>query len=207
MQKYNKIKTNISGYSLIEIMVSVGIFSILLLSILSIAQSVSNGQKAAIASQNTQESLRFAFEVMSKEMRAASSTADKCNPSSPNSDNNEIFNIYKGGIIGNNQDVLYFRNKDNECVYYYLEDDADSISRLSIARDNDISDEINNKFYISPNDVKITNLQFKIIDNKIDDNYLTPNQVFLTLKMDAESAGSKFKQGFSIQTSVSSRHY
>ncbi|MCD6435015.1 MAG: prepilin-type N-terminal cleavage/methylation domain-containing protein [Clostridiales bacterium] len=200
----NKIKQNTSGYSLIEIMVSLAIFAILLLSILSIAQSVSNGQKAAIQAQNTQESLRFAFEVISKEMRSAKQSDDKCALSGVDNDNNEVFNI--GNFIGDS-DVLYFKNKNNECTYYYLEG-----SRLKIARDDDIitDSNIDNDFFISPNDVNITNLKFNIIDNEIynvGEYPQDPIQPLVTITIELEGAGAKFKQKFTMQTSVSSRHY
>ena len=200
--QFKDIKQNTSGYSLIEIMVSLAVFAILLLSILSIAQSVSNGQKAAIQAQNTQESLRFAFEVISKEMRSAKQSDDECNPDGVVSDNNEVFNI--GNFIGDS-DVLYFKNKNNECTYYYLEG-----FRLKIARDDDISDGINDDFFISPNDVNITNLKFNIIDNEIynvGEYPQDPIQPLVTIIIELEGAGAKFKQKFTMQTSVSSRHY
>ena len=200
--QFKDIKQNTSGYSLIEIMVSLAVFAILLLSILSIAQSVSNGQKAAIQAQNTQESLRFAFEVISKEMRSAKQSDDECNPDGVVSDNNEVFNI--GNFIGDS-DVLYFKNKNNECTYYYLEG-----FRLKIARDDDISDGINDDFFISPNDVNITNLKFNIIDNEIynvGEYSQDPIQPLVTIIIELEGAGAKFKQKFTMQTSVSSRHY
>jgi len=205
--QFKDIKQNTSGYSLIEIMVSLAVFAILLLSILSIAQSVSNGQKAAIQAQNTQESLRFAFEVISKEMRSAKQSDEECNPDGVVSDNNEVFNVYNGITIGSNSDVLYFKNKNNECTYYYLEG-----SRLKIARDDDIimDSSIDNDFFISPNDVNITNLKFNIIDNEIynvGEYSQDPIQPLVTIIIELEGAGAKFKQKFTMQTSVSSRHY
>ncbi len=199
------MKQNTLGFSLIEIMVSIGIFAILLLSILSIAQSVSNGQKAAIAAQNTQESLRFAFEVMSKEMRSAKERDAKsdCDPSGNDTDN-KILNM---GTIGS-EDALYFINKDDQCVYYYLENDINTIPHLKIARGNNFTDATtDNDFYITPNDVKITSLKFSIKDNKIGNIFSQKIQSLLTIKMDFESAGSKFKQSDTMQTTVSLRHY
>jgi len=206
MKENKNIKNNQIGFSLIEIMVSMAVFAILLLSVLSIAQSVSKGQKSAIASQNTQESLRFAFEVMSKEIRSAKESDDECNPSGVNNDNDEVFNIYNGGLIGNS-DVLYFKNKNNKCVYYFLENDA-GIVRLKIARDEDISDgTIDNDFFITPKSVDIKNLKFSVHDNKIENLFNMPIQPLVRIKIEAESTNANFKQNIIMETSVSSRHY
>jgi len=188
-----------------ETMLAIALFSILLVSILSIVQSVSEGQKLAISSQNTQESIRYAFEVMSKEMRSAKRSDEACNPIGAVSSNNEIMNIYNGGAIGVG-DVLYFKNKNDECVYYFLENDG-GVSRLKIARDNDISDGIDNDFFITPNDVRATALEFYVDGNKIGDDYNVNIQPTVTMKMELESAMIKYKQKLIMQTSISLRHY
>ena len=204
MYNYNNIKNNLSGYSLTEVMFSLAIFALLMTSVLGIAKSVSEGQKAAIAAQNTQESIRFAFEVMSKEIRSARQSDGVCNPDFNGIDTYEVYNEDTLG----GADRLYFKNKNQECVYYYLELDADGISHLKIARDDNLADlSIDNDFFITPNDVNVTNLEFYVNDNVVGDDYHLDIQPLVTIKLELESAGNKYKQDFIMQTSVSSRHY
>ena len=52
------------GFSLIELIVAMGMFGVVMLMATGIFNSVINGQRRAIASQNTQESMRYVFEVI-----------------------------------------------------------------------------------------------------------------------------------------------
>ncbi len=57
------------GFSLVEIIVSLGILAIVILINLGVVFSVSSAQKKAIALQNAQDNIRYAFEAMTKEIR------------------------------------------------------------------------------------------------------------------------------------------
>ena len=67
---FKKIKNNL-GVTLIELIVAVALFSVTILSAMQIFQMVVEGQRSAIAAQSVQESMRYAFEIMSKEIRMA----------------------------------------------------------------------------------------------------------------------------------------
>ncbi|MCG2695682.1 prepilin-type N-terminal cleavage/methylation domain-containing protein, partial [Candidatus Parcubacteria bacterium] len=67
----NKIIKNNAGVTLLELTVAVAIFSFAVLSATQIFKMVLEGQRSAIAAQSTQESMRYALEVMSKEIRMA----------------------------------------------------------------------------------------------------------------------------------------
>jgi type II secretory pathway pseudopilin PulG len=174
---------NQEGYTLFELISAVGIFIMILLMVSGISQSVINGQKAAIASQNTQDNMRFAFEMMSKELRSARGSDTACLGGSPN----RIFNM-----SGND---LYFRNKDGECVYYFLQNDA-----LWIDRDGESG-------RVTPDEVVVTGLEFDITDNPIAGPIdLQPR---ITLKIDTEIYDRRgvSTQPFTMQTTISSRFY
>lgn len=207
MKILKKIKQE-QGTSMVEIVFVVAIFSIVMVAVAGIFQAVLNSQKNAIAAQNTQESLRFAFEVMSKELRNAKQSDGGCEIQANQAD----FEIYNkdstNNIIGNNiGDVLYFRNSGNECVYYYLEDDANGNTRLKIARDDDISDGIDNDFYITPDDVSVSNLYFDPLDNDIGAEPDERIQPTVTLKIEMNANQRRFKNNTVLQTTISSRYY
>lgn len=60
---------NKRGFSLVEVIVSLAILAIVALINLAVVFSVSNAQKKAIALQNSQDNIRYAFEAMTKEIR------------------------------------------------------------------------------------------------------------------------------------------
>ena len=78
---FKNILKNKSGTSLIEIMFAVSIFVILIGLTLSIFKSTVESQKSAVAAQDTQESMRFLFEIISKETRSAQVMDDTCDAS------------------------------------------------------------------------------------------------------------------------------
>ncbi|MDP3784960.1 MAG: type II secretion system protein [bacterium] len=61
------------GFTLLEMIVSLGVFSIAILISLSSIFSISDAQKKAVALQNALDNLRFAIEAASKEIRTGSS--------------------------------------------------------------------------------------------------------------------------------------
>lgn len=58
-----------AGFTLLEMLVSLSVFSVALFIIMVTLFSVFNAQRKAIAIQNAQDNLRFAFEHMTKEIR------------------------------------------------------------------------------------------------------------------------------------------
>src|SRR5436190_24402116 len=60
-----------SGFTLIELIVSVGIFAMLLIVITGIVARYFAAERIAIAQQNLQEDVRFAVEMMAREIRTS----------------------------------------------------------------------------------------------------------------------------------------
>ncbi len=69
----SKIKNQNFGFTLLEVIVSLGVFSIAILISLSSIFAISDAQKKAVALQNALDNLRFAIEAVSKEIRTGSS--------------------------------------------------------------------------------------------------------------------------------------
>ena len=59
----------IRGFTLVEMIVSIGLFSVAVLIIMSALFSLVNVQNKTVANQNVQDNLRFAFDAMVKEIR------------------------------------------------------------------------------------------------------------------------------------------
>ena len=181
----NKIIKNNSGVTLLELIVAVAIFSVAVLSATQIFKMALEGQRNAIAAQHTQESMRYALEVMSKEIRMAQKEGGQC------------LSVTDGKVYDANsaKNELYFRNIHNQCVEYFLENDTNGISRLKVERDGVSA-------YISPNEIEVNNLKFSVIDN------VGSKQPKVTLKMKVRAIGQELHESeIEIQTTISSRYY
>ena len=178
----NNIK---KAFSLIEVIVSVAIFSVIILITSQIFSLTVNAQRNAIASQNVQESLKYFLEVMAKEIRMAlPDEIGDCGVSPGN-----IYSLTEGV----NEDTLKFKNYEEQCVEYTINIDNE-VSRFQITRDG-------NTGYISPLEININHLDFELDNDSL-------KQPLVTVNIEAEALNLKdAKSQMTIQTSVSSRYY
>ena len=72
----NKININNRGVTLLELMVSISIFSLMLVAVFSVSSNVITGQREAIALQDASENIRYFMEVASKEIRMTRGNKD-----------------------------------------------------------------------------------------------------------------------------------
>lgn len=182
----NKIKQNNFGATLLEMIVAVALFSVTILAATEIFQMVVEGQRSAVAAQNTQENMRYALEVMSKEIRMAQkTTGNGCGPQL----DGKVYNLQ-----GNR---LQFKNIYGECVEYQEQNFRFQIQRYPAGNPPGLTD------YITPDEIKVSNLEFIVIDDLV--GY---KQSMVTLKMDVEAVGKELhKSKMKIQTTISSRYY
>lgn len=61
-----------SGFTLLEMIISIGIFSVLVVAAIGVTIGVSNAHLKAANTQATQDNIRFSVELMTKEMRTGS---------------------------------------------------------------------------------------------------------------------------------------
>ena len=73
---FYKIINNNKGTTLVEMLIAVSIFSVAMIASTEIYKSVMEGQRSAIAAMDSQESMLYAFDVMSKEIRMAEKDID-----------------------------------------------------------------------------------------------------------------------------------
>ncbi len=184
------IKKNNQGFSLIEMIVVIAIFSVTILSAADIFKWVVEGQRNALAAQNVQENMRYAFEAMSKEIRNAQRSDGSCkNLLSPVP--TPAYKVYNTAL---SDSTMYFKNKNTVCVAYYLDNNA-----ITVNRDGTI-------YAITPNEIKISNLIFSVADDLI--SALHTVQPRVTMAMDVEAVGKILhQQKMRLQFTISSRFY
>ncbi|MCK9578937.1 MAG: type II secretion system GspH family protein [Methanoregula sp.] len=170
------------GFTLLELIVAVGVFAIIALSATSIFQKVVEGQRRAIAAQNTQESVRYVLETISKEIRNAKVNDDSL-PSCSGIDAGKIFKLVSAS-------ELKFKNQYGSCVIYKIDSSA-----FKISRDNGTS-----FMPITPDNVQISNLNF-ILKNG------GQNAVAVVMKIENNTTDIRFKLPLELQTTISSRYY
>lgn len=205
-----KILENRAGFTLIEMIVSVSVFSITMVAVTGIFLSVTESQRSAIASQNVQESMRYVFEAVSKEVRMTGQATTSCDAWLDSINNagevlegatfnteNIVFN--KGSFSDN--DFLYFKNQYDQCTAYFYADNMMNICRNV----ETVADPVCAN--ITPSNIKITNLYINILDNKI--GVFANQQPLVTLAIDAEMGSGKeqHKEPIKLQTSISGRTY
>ena len=175
----NKIRKQ-KGFSLLEMVISISIFASSILMITQIFLKVNEGQRNIIAAQNIQESMKYAFEVISKEIR------------NPIRDSSGIC-IAAGDVYEDTgNDHLKFLNQYGECVIYDLQNDLNGISRLAIDRGT-------GSVYVTPDDIEVYNLWFEV-DNT--------DQEKVTIVIDTKAIGKEIDEhNMKIQTTISARLY
>jgi prepilin-type N-terminal cleavage/methylation domain-containing protein len=195
---------NQKGTTLLELMVAVAIFSVLILMVTNIFKAVVDGQRSSLAAQNTQESMRFVMETMSKAIRQAQSLANstECRFPGGSAAVNKVYNIDSTHNLGGaNSDILYFKNKGGDCIYYFTANDV-----LYIASATPPVVGIPEIFPLTPDEIKVSELDFDVVDDAIGAFHSVQPRV--TFKMKVEFIGKpEHKQTMYLQTTVSSRHY
>lgn len=124
---------NTKGFTLMEIIISLGIFSFLVLAILGMFTSSIRGQRAALAQSKIEREAQLLVGVITKKIRSA-----RVN-----------YALYPGGTVPANPDYLYLIDADGGDVRFRL-------------NSNDIEVQIDGGSYlpISRDDVDVTLLRF-----------------------------------------------
>lgn len=180
-----------NGFTLVEILVALSLFSFTILMATGVFGAVMRGQRNTLASQNIQESMRYALEVMGKEIRMAQASDGVCNTLF-NPQPTPLNKVYNITTDNSGNQILYFKNQNGDCAAYYLVN-----GKINIMRNY-------NNGAITSTSFQISNLKFSLIDNGI--GSLSDVQPMVAMRMDAVSSGDN-NQKINIQTSISSREY
>ena len=189
------IKKNKKGFSLMEILVAIAIFSVIMLLVMQIFRMATEGQRNAIAAQNIQENIRFVLEIISKEIRTAKKAGAGDCPAGVS--NGKVYKTNTGGI----GDELYLKNYNNACVTYRL--NGTNNDRLEIERYFVGSPGLAESGFITPDEIKVSNLQFNIVYGDV-----SVDQPMVVVSMDIKAVGKAIhEQSIKLQTAISSRYY
>jgi hypothetical protein len=190
------IKNNKKGNSLIEIIVSVGIFVVVMLIATGIFETVAKSQQLAIASQNTQENLRYSFEIMSKEIRSAKRSDYACSAFG----NFRVFNSIASSSWSATGNIFYFKDKNDNCVYYFKSGNALMVHRKTPGNEYTAS--------TTPNEIIVDSFDVHVYDNDITGFPTYKKQPYVTISVKAHAVGhSQLDSSIILQTTVSSRMY
>lgn len=177
-------KTNFqcSGITLVELLVGVAIFGLIMMVLVNITLGTLRVQGYAVASQALQENLRYALELMQRELRMAQPSQGGC-LGSPG----QFFSPSSGETT-----ILTFINDEDECVTYSLQNRA--IRRAVTGGDSG--------YLTSSDKVAIDELKFRVSG---DDQAQTQPRV--TISISASSSGRRPTETaqISLQTTVSPR--
>jgi prepilin-type N-terminal cleavage/methylation domain-containing protein len=187
MNLYIKKIKDQCGVSLIELVVAIGLFAVVMLSATQIFKMVVDGQRNAVSAQNVQENIRYALEKMSKEIRTAQISNVNCYAEAVN----KVFNTDAGG------NKIYFKNKDNNCVTYFLENNR---LKTTVVGSSIITN------FVTPSKLEVSNLKFNVVDDLIGAFHSV--QPYVTMSMDIRALGlAANQQKMKVQITVSSRYY
>ena len=168
------------GYTLIELMVAIGVFAIVVGIMSSMLTTSLRGQKKSITAQNMADNVRFAMEMISKEIRMGKTFS---------ADNN-------GGACGITICRLIFTstmpNRYGKTVTFYFNNNL-------IMFDDDINNLPAAAAITSSQNISVSSLTFDVTN--------TDNHPRVTVVVQAASVGTKsdVATSYDIQTTISPR--
>jgi len=182
------------GFSFMEMVVSISLFVVVVLSATQIFRMVIEGQRSAISSQNIQENVRYFFEVMSKEVRMASKSTSDCESifDPPPLADNKVYNV----TTQNGEEALYFKNQDGECVAYYVS-----------SNDVLVVNRAGHTVSTTPDDLVIDNLDFSVEGDEIGTYHDTQPKITVMMDVSSRKGKQAYEKEVKMQTTISSRHY
>lgn len=182
--------TKLSGFTLVEAMVTVAIFAILMVSATDIFLSIVRSQRNTLSSKNAQEAVNYALEVMSKELRMAKVDNGYCGAAQ------KVYAIFDENgqpAKSGNGSTIKFRNYEDECVVYELDNSSD---RLKVTRNGSWA-------YMTPANITISDLSFYVQYSDIQTEQPLVTVRFILSYFNSETG----QQTMQVQTSISSRSY
>lgn len=191
-----KIIKDQNGTTLMEMIVALAIFAVITVMSVGIFQAVIASQASTVSAQNKQESLKYVFEVISKEIRSAVRADHDCELGGGSVAVDKIYN--RDSILNAESDILYFKDKDGVCTYYQIDDGTFTVTK-------GVGGTVSST---TPRDVLVTSFDFAIIDNPII-QLINTAQPIVTFSIGIEDRAGKDieKQAMVVQSTISSRYY
>lgn len=175
---------NNKGFSLVEILVSVAIFSVVMLTAAGALLMTIDANQKAQAIQSVMNNLNFALESMSRAIRVGDTY--HCGDSGSLAGNQ-----VPGDCVNGSSFFAFERSGDNKTVYYYL-------SGTQIFREVDAG----NALAISASEITVTNLKFYVQGASAG----SQAQPRVTIVVQGYAgATAKIRTPFNLQTTLSQR--
>ncbi len=182
MFKCLNVKMN-RGFTLIEMLITVVIFSIVIGTATGVFVSAIRLQKYNLAYQQLLDQTSYAMEYMGRAIRMAKRGG--CIIGS---------NYYEGVDQGTGHSIK-FATYHNECWGFFLED---STKRLKVWKE---TGEGEGEYYLTSDDFDVTSFNVVVSGDEIDDD-LQPR---VTIFMEIQGRGSGYQPKMKIQTTISQR--
>lgn len=183
------------GFTLIELMLSVSLFLVIMLAATTLFSRTADTQGKALAIKNLQESSDYTLQFIKREAETAKQGLGGCG--FPCGGANDYF-----CTSGASNDHLYLRNKNDECVHYFLQTDSNGVQRLAVTRNNLPSAPYYT--YITPADVAIVGLKFSTAALTNDPDFISGR---LTMFISARPSSGTAVDSLNLQTSIAVRPF
>lgn len=166
----SKLKKYPKGVTLIELTISIAIFSVVMMIALDSFLNVLKFNREAVQKQSIQDHTEFLFGLMGREIRMAQINyggSESCDTYFQSlGSNGEVLPNDTYWVSADNKE-LRFQNYEGLCVRYFLATDASSVIRLKVARHNpkttpvwDFSPNETREGWVLPGDIAVANIYF-----------------------------------------------
>lgn len=175
------------GFTLVEMMVTVLIFSIIIGVVIGVFVSAIRMQRYNLAYQQLLDQTSYAMEYMSRAIRMAVKDDGTCGFSGYNY------------ITSNGNTKIEFQNYEGDCQEFYLDTSVDP-NQLAMSKGSDYLD-----IPLTSDDFNVTSLSFKVTGapgSEHGDN-LQPR---VTIFMKIQGKGLKLQPKMTMQTTISQRN-
>ena len=165
------------GFTLIELMIAMALFVTMMVVVTSLfGQSVDN-QRKNTSQKNLHEGMNYALNLLKSEVAGAKESleiGDTLTYCGGASDSDEFFYTPTRTFLGNTVKDLYFINKSEQCVRYFLQVDNNGVTRLAVTR---------NGLPVFPSSVYLTASDSTMIDFDVDKIVLESDPDYTSAKL------------------------
>lgn len=194
-----KLKGN-EGLTLIELMIAMALFVIVMVVVTGLFGQAVNNQSKTTSQKNLQESLDYSLNFIKKEVSGAQQSlvtapATYCGGATCSGDS--FFCTPTRTFSGATVKDLYFINKNEQCVRYFLQTDTSGVTRLAVTRNGLPTPTA--YVYLTASDTNMTDLDFDRILLTNDPEYPSAK---LTMFFAAKPVGGTTSETFNLQSTV-----
>lgn len=175
--KANKLKAD-RGYTLVELLVSIAVFSIVVVINTNMFLNAISGQRKAIASQNVSDSTRYAMEIMTKEIRIGA---------------------VDSFVLNNPSDISFVSNSENRAtqILRFVLDNRQV--KFDDNFNGDFSDMTNARAITSTQNTNVISLNFDI------NNIAKQPKITILMNVESKNTPQNTRDEIYLQTTISPR--